>query len=119
MTSELQQLSSILKTMLEQLTPILSGNMQQQIIKANIVNISDNEVTFCIEAPFYDLKKWKEEGVIIHTGKTYHGMSDYANIVNQFGGFAKKNKSMFWVNRVCNQAAETIPNAEIINELEL
>ena len=119
MTKELQQLSSIIKIMLEQLSPVLSGNMQKEIGTAQIVKIGDNEITFCISAPFYDQKKWKEDKVIVHTKTQYGSITDYAEWVNRLGAFGTKNKSMFWVNRAVNEAARTIPDAEIINKLEL
>ena len=119
MTEELQMLSTLVKMYLEDLSPILSGNMAREIMLAELVEIKDNEITFCINAPFYDMKKWRETGTIIHTGKKYGDISDYADIVNQMGAFGKHNKSEHWVNRAVNQAASYMPNAEIINKLEL
>lgn len=119
MTKELDQLSTLIKFYLEEMSPILSGNMFREIATAELVSVSDNEITFCINAPFYDMKKWKETGAIVHTGKKYNGMSDYADIVNQSGAFGRHNESEHWVNRVCDMCARIIPNAEVINKLEL
>lgn len=119
MTQELDQLSSLIKFYLEEMAPILSGNMFREITTAELVSVSDNEVTFCINAPFYDMKKWRENGAIIHTGKKYGDISDYAMWVNDVGAFGKHNKSMHWVNRVCDMCARIMPNAEVINKLEL
>lgn len=119
MTYELQTISTLVKMYLEELAPILSGNMFREIATAELVNVSENEVTFCISAPFYDMKKWKETGVIVHTGKKYKDMSDYADIVNQSGAFGKHNSSEHWVNRTLEFACGFLPNAEVINKLEV
>ena len=119
MTYELQTLSTLVKMYLEELSPILSGNMAREIMIAELVSVSDNEVTFCINAPFYDMKKWKEQGVIVHTGKSYGDVTDYAEQVNKNGAFGKHNKSENWVNRALYECAQLVPNAEVINKLEL
>lgn len=121
MTLELQTLSTLVKMLLEHETPILSGNMEREIMTAKLVSVNDHEITFCINAPFYDVNLWKQKGVIVHTGspKKWPSMTDYANWVNQIGAFGTHNKSMHWVNRAVNDAARMIPNAEIINKLEL
>lgn len=119
MTEELQTLSTLVKMYLEELAPILSGNMAREIIIAEIVEIKENEVTFCINAPFYDTNLWRKKGVIAHTGKSYGGITDYANWVNEIGAFGTHNASMHWVNRALNEAALMMPNAEVDNRLEL
>ena len=132
MTQELQTLSALIQMLLLERTPILSGNMMREIAIAELVEVNDYEVTFCIEAPFYDMWLWKQRGVIVNSGHsikinggthTYtasHGnITDYAMWVNEVGAFGTHNKSMHWVNRVLNEAASLIPNAEVINKLEL
>lgn len=117
--TELRKLSEFARSILESVTPVLSGNMQQHIAKSKLVDVSFSKITFCIEAPFYDLPRWEKEGVIVHTGKSYKGITDYANWVNKSGAFGKKNASMHWVNRALFQAAQMIPDAEIIMKLEM
>ena len=132
MTQELHALSDLIKFYLEELSPVLSGNMVREILMAELVNVSDHEVTFCISAPFYDMKLWREKGVIVHSnlhiniygGKSTHAsaygdITDYAMWVNELGAFGSQNESMHWVNRVCDMCAHLIPNAEVINRLEL
>lgn len=122
MTQELQQLAFLVKDFLEVQAPILSSNLFRCITKAQLVNVSDNEITFCIDAPFYDMKLWKEKGVIVHTNaspKKWPDITDYAMWLNDAGAFGTHNRSMHWVNRVCYAAAHVIPNAEVINKLEL
>lgn len=123
MTKELQALSALVKMYLEEMAPILSGNLYREIVIAELVNVSDHEITFCINAPFYDTKEWRKKGVIIHTNKVYKkeygNITDYAMWLNDVGAFGTHNQSMHWVNRALNEAASLIPNAEIINKLEL
>ena len=132
MTTELHALSDLIKFYLEELSPVLSGNMVREILMAELVEVNDHEITFCISAPFYDMKLWKEKGTIVHNnlhinaygGKgthawAYSDMTDYARIVNDAGAFGSHNKSMHWVNRVCDMCARLIPNAEVDNRLEL
>lgn len=113
MSKELQQYSTMLKLYLEQLAPVLSGNTAREIIMAELVTVSDNEVTFCISAPYYDMKRWQETGAIIHTGTNVNGKTDYANEVNEAGGFGSHNESEHWVYRVCDMVARTIADAEV------
>lgn len=138
MTEELQTLSTLVKMYLEELVPILSGNMAREIIIAELVEVNDHEVTFCINAPFYDMKLWRERGIILHSGQTvelkinkppykvkhtfkanYGNITDYAMWVNEKGAFGTHNASMHWVNRALNEAALMMPNAEVDNRLEL
>lgn len=119
MTYELETLANLVKMYLEESSPILSGNMFREIATAELVDVKDNEVTFCINAPFYDMKKWRKTGVIVHTGKKYGSISDYAMWVNEMGAFGTHNKSEHWVNRALFDAALMVPNARVICELEL
>lgn len=100
-------------------SPILSGNMVSNI-HTGMQGTNTREIV--IEAPFYDLKKWQKEGVIVHTGETLFGKTDYASLVNDFGGFGTHNQSEGWVNRAILQVVFTIANkigAQVINELQL
>lgn len=119
MTQELEIMSNLLKFYLEEYSPVLSGNMVREILNTEIIKINDHEVMFVIDAPFYDMKKWREKGVIVHTGDVIENVTDYAQSVNDEGGFGSHNESMHWVNRVCNFVASLVPNAEIDNKLEL
>lgn len=119
MTTELHALSDLIKFYLEELSPVLSGNMVREILMAELVEVNDHEVTFCISAPFYDITRWEKEKVIIHTNANYGGVTDYAALVNRAGAFGSHNKSMHWINRVCDMCARLIPNAEVDNRLEL
>lgn len=95
-------------------SPVMSGNTKAGI---SLHSMGGSDITIVVDAPSYDLKKWRDEGVIEHDGKY-----NYANAVNLFGGFFKRNKSMHWANRACFDAARCIANeigAEVINELEL
>lgn len=119
MTNDALKLEYLLSWLLYLDSPVLSGNMQKGI---KIVNVSGDELTIEIDAPFYDFNKWKKTGNIIHTGKSYGGITDYAMWVNNSGAFGKKNKSMHWVNRACYNAANQIANeigATVINELPI
>jgi len=119
MTQELQTLSTLIKMYLEQLSPVLSGNMRNEINTTHLLRVNDHDVLFCVEAPFYDMKKWKETGVIVHTNKKIDKITDYAMWVNEVGAFGSHNESMHWLNRALNDVARVMPNAEVINELEL
>lgn len=99
--------------------PVLSGNMKSNL---EITDIRANEITICISAPFYDLKEWRNTGVIKHTGKEILGKTDYAMWVNNLGAFGRRNKSQYWANRSILASVETIANeigAIVINELPI
>ena len=99
--------------------PILSGNMDTSIT-TGLTTPSQCEVV--IMAPFYDMKKWKQTGAIIHTGESKKGKTDYAEWVNKLGGFATHNSSEHWVNRSIYSVVSAYANmigAIVINELEL
>lgn len=119
MTTELEKLYTLLNTTLYLDSPVLSGNMKSGI---GLKSINDNEVVIAIEAPFYDRKIWEKSGAIVLTGAVVNGKTDYAQSVNDTGGFGTRNKSMHWVNRVCLDVANIIAQeigAEVINELSI
>ena len=100
-------------------SPVLSGNMVNHI-GCELTTPSESRIL--IEAPFYDMKKWKKEGVIMHTGEVKKGYTDYASLVNELGGFAKHNRSEGWVNRSVYSVVLDIANmigAEVICEVNL
>lgn len=106
----IEELHNLIYTNLVMQSPVLSGNM-----KANISSMKLGEI--CISGPAYDLKKWKKDKVIVHTGGP-----DYANEVNISGAFGRHNKSEHWVNRVLFDSVSVIANeigAIVINELPL
>lgn len=95
--------------------PILSGNM------FNNIEMEDLQKDFArigISGPSYDLKKWRQEGIIEHTG-----LYDYAVSVNNVGAFnGKSKKSKHWANRSIVNACRVIGqiyNAEVIIDVEL
>ena len=97
--------------------PVLSGNMQS-LIQARVEE--EGTMNIVINAPFYDMKKWEKEKVIVHTGETIDGRTDYAEWVNRLGAFAKHNKSQEWVNRAIREVVNAIANeigAEVIYEI--
>ena len=100
-------------------SPVLSGNMQS-LIQVGLQGSSTREIL--IDAPFYDMNKWKKEGVIVHTGETIDGKTAYAEWVNALGAFGTHNKSEGWVNRAIIQVVDAIANeigAQVIYELQL
>jgi len=99
--------------------PILSGNMASMIHTSQAYG---TEFVIVIDAPFYDVKEWEKNRTVVHTGQVIDGKTAYAEWVNKLGGFGTRNKSMYWVNRVCVEAATVLASeigAEVINELEL
>ena len=105
MTREIkEELQLMLNWNLVMEAPILSGNMQSFIQLGGI----DTNYAILIQAPFYDMKKWRKQGIIVHTGENKKGYEHYADWVNQAGGFGRHNRSEGWVNRVCNRCAEEI-----------
>ena len=94
-------------------SPVLSGNM-----KSFIKTGSDG--TIVIDAPFYDMRKWEKDKVVVHTGETINGRTAYAEWVNRLGAFGRHNKSERWVNRAILEVVQAIANeigAEVIYEL--
>lgn len=83
-------------------SPYLSGNLMDHILKGQLnPSMGDKEITFVINAPFYDSKIWNKEHKIVFTGppKKYPDVSDYAMWLNDLGAFGKPNKSRNWANR--------------------
>lgn len=106
------KIHSLLLSQLQLQSPVLSGNMQ--------THIEGNAMDIVIAAPFYDIKKWRKSGVIIPTGQTVYGKTDYAEWVNRLGAFGTHNKSEGWVNRTILEVVNAIANeigAEVIYEL--
>lgn len=108
-----EKIHSLLSSNLIFQSPVLSGNM-----KAHIKQNGEYEII--IEAPFYDMAKWRKENVIVHTGQRIYGKTDYAEWVNKIGAFGTHNKSEHWVNDtilgVVGVIAQEI-GADVINEL--
>ena len=114
-----EKLTSLLFGALVTSSPILSGNMQSLI---QINRFGNSECEIIIDAPFYDMNKWKKENLVVHTGEVINGKTAYAEWVNKSGGFSTHNKSEHWVNRACVEVAQVIASeigAIVINELEL
>lgn len=84
-------------------SPILSGNMQS-FIQLDYIP----EPVVKIAAPFYDGRLWKDKHIIVHTGESHNGYTNYAEAVNEVGAFGRHNQSEHWVNRVINQCCEEI-----------
>lgn len=119
MNNDAEKLYAIVFYNLHTQSPVLSGNMLSFIQTSQAYG---TEFVIMIDAPFYDQKEWEKNKRIVHTGKSYNGMTAYAQWVNDIGAFGTHNKSMHWVNRVCVQSALTFASeigAEVINELEL
>ena len=117
MDNIVERIHSLLFSNLTLSSPILSGNMRS-LIQTTAVGPERCEIV--IDAPFYDIKKWQKEGVVVHTGATISGRTAYAEWVNRLGGFATHNKSEGWVNRAVLEACTAIANeigAEVIYEL--
>ena len=118
MDNAVLRITNLLTSLLQTNCPVLSGNMKASMY---ITEATPTEITICISAPFYDIKEWKKSGSIIYTGAK-NGFTDYASLVNAFGGFMKRNKSQHWANRCCFSAVNQIANeigASVNNELEL
>lgn len=119
MADTIEKMTSLLFAILLTSSPVLSGNMKQNI---QITRYGINECEIVIDAPFYDMKKWRKDKVIVHTGETFRGKTAYAESVNRSGAFGTHNKSEHWANRACVEVAQIIANeigAEVINELRL
>lgn len=105
MDNIVEKIHSLLFSNLVMSSPVLSGNMQS-FIKQEVQDTRN----IVIDAPFYDMKKWEKEKVIVHTGETINGKTAYAYWVNELGAFGRRNKSMHWVNRSVLQVVNTIAN---------
>lgn len=98
-------------------SPMLSGNMKAHI-KVEVSNGSERSII--IDAPFYDLKRWRADKTVVHTGAVIEGRTAYAEWVNRLGAFNRHNKSEGWVDRAILEAAYAIAGeigAEVIYEL--
>ena len=112
-------LQSLLFMNLLNKSPVLSGNMVTSI---GCGLTTPKQAEIIIEAPFYDLNKWKKDKTIVRTGEIKRGYTDYAALVNEVGGFGTHNKSENWVNRAIFEVVSEIANginATVINRLEL
>ena len=115
----LESIQSLLFNNLVNESPILSGNMKANI-KCSVTTPMECEVV--IEAPFYDIDKWEKEGIIVKTGESRGGITDYAKLVNEMGGFMTHNKSEHWVNRAIYEIMVGVASqmgATLINKLPL
>lgn len=97
--------------------PVLSSNLKNHI---RLINVSDDELVFMIEAPQYNVNQFTKTGKISYTGK----QPDYAIWLNNLGAFATHNKSEHWVNRslfeLCFELKRAVGGrAEVENTLEL
>lgn len=112
MKNVVEKIHTLLFSKLRLDSPVLSGNMQ--------MNITESGRDITIDAPFYDMSKWKETGAIVHTGKMYYGKTAYAEWVNEMGGFGSHNESEGWVNRSILEVVNIIANeigAEVIYDI--
>ena len=119
MTKELEKLYTLVNSSLLLHCPYLSGNMLNSIA---LSYIHEDSIRLRINAKFYDVNKFKKDGIIEFTGENHNGITNYAMWVNEFGGFFSRNNSMYWVNRAVYDAVQTIANeigATVINELPL
>lgn len=117
MENLVEKIHSLLFSNLTLSSPVLSGNMKSYI-KTTLV--SKDECEIVIDAPFYDMKRWEKENVIVHTGETIEGRTAYAEWVNRLGAFNRHNKSEGWVNRAILEVVSAIANqisAEVVYEL--
>lgn len=85
-------------------SPILSGSMQYHIQ----LGYGADGYEIIIEAPFYDMKEWEKRKVLVYTGESHNGTTDYAVSVNESGGFGRHNASEHWVNRCINAVCQEI-----------
>lgn len=119
MNWDLMKLYSLLQLGLKADAPVMSGNLKSGI---KVKSVKGNEITLEIDARFYDVSQWSKTGRIKYTGKSYDGITNYAMWLNDKGAFGSGNKSMHWVNRVCNDVSQAIANqinAQVVNELPL
>ena len=108
-----EKIHSLLYSNLLFQSPVLSGNM-----KAHIKQNGNYEIV--IEAPFYAMNIWKEQGIIVHINRIINGKTDYAEWVNKIGAFGTHNKSQHWVNATILGVATVIAQeigADVINDL--
>ncbi len=114
-----EKLHALLYSNLIMQSPVLSGNMQS-LIQVGVQGGGTREII--IDAPYYDMKKWEKEKVIVHTGEVKNGKTAYAEDVNLRGAFGRHNRSEGWVNRAIKEVVDTIANeigAQVIYEIKL
>ena len=102
-----ERLHGLLFSTLTMQSPVLSGNMKS-LIKESVLDADTREIV--IDAPFYDMKKWEKDKVIVHTGETIDGRTAYAEWVNRLGAFGSHNKSEHWVNWAILSVVQAIAN---------
>lgn len=122
----LDKLWQLLYVNLDISCPVLSGNMKNTI---NVTGLEENEIKIAIEPKFYNLKKFKDEGIIVFDETGKGNLTSYAKLVNDAGGFGTHNDSEHWVNRACYEVANAIKkeiesvekdvSVVVVNELEL
>lgn len=116
MNEILEKVYTLVNSTLYHKSPVLSGNMRTGI---RIMKVEDDEVVTRIDAPYYDLEVWQKTKVILLTGETENGKTDYAEDVNLYGGFKSFNKSRGWVDRAVRDACEAVAsqydNVEVID----
>lgn len=119
MENIVEKLHALLFSNLIMQSPVLSGNMQS-LIQTGLEGEATKEII--IDAPYYDMKRWNKDKVIVHTGEVVNGKSAYAEDVNLRGAFGRHNKSEGWVNRAIKEVVDTIANeigAQVIYEIQL
>lgn len=117
MDSIVEKIHSLLFSNLVLSSPVLSGNMKSMI--KSVIQDGDT-AKIVIDAPFYDMKKWEKENVIVYTGENISGRTAYAEWVNRLGGFGTHNKSEKWVNRAILEVVQAVAGeigAQVIYEL--
>lgn len=98
-------------------SPVLSGSMQYHIQ----MGYGADGYEIIIEAPFYDSARWQKDKVLVYTGESKNGVTDYAYDVNESGAFGRHNKSEHWVNRCINNVCREVAlkyNGVVEGELE-
>lgn len=107
MENIVEKIHALLFSNLIMQSPVLSGNMQS-MIQIGMQGSATREII--IDAPYYDMKRWNKDKVVIHTGETINGKTAYAEDVNLYGAFGRHNKSEGWVNRAVKEVVEAIAN---------
>lgn len=114
----MEKIYNLLMSVLQNEAPMLSGNLKSQI---ELVKVDEDSYTIAISPQFYDVARWKKDGVLHFTGNK-NGKQSYAQWVNDLGGFATGNASKHFANRSCNNACIMVASEygiQVINELEL
>ena len=114
-----EKIHALLFTNLVMQSPVLSGNMQS-MIQTGLQGSSTREII--IDAPFYDMKKWNEDKIVVHTGQVINGKTAYAQDVNLYGAFFRHNSSEGWVDRAIKEVVEAIANetgAQVVYDIRL